>query len=65
MKALARARSIGGSVVVTIPREIVVEERILPGELLEVQVRKIQKSFFGLAKGIGPFTLEDEMTTHG
>lgn len=61
MKGVGRARVIGGSVVITIPRGIVEEEGIRPGELLEIQVEKVKKNFFGAAEGIGSFTKEDEM----
>ena len=62
--ALARVRKVGGSLVVTIPREVAEEEGVKPGELVNIEVRKTRKSFFGAARGIGPFTSEDEMTAH-
>lgn len=49
---------------VTIPREVAEEEGIKPGETVNVEVRKVRKSFFGTARGIGPFTAEDEMKDH-
>lgn len=49
---------------VTIPKEIVRGEGILPGELVEIDLRKAKRSFFGIARGIGPFTKRDEMRTH-
>ena len=61
MKALTRTRTIGGSLVVTIPREIVKEESLREGELVEIEVGKIRKSGFGLLKGIRKFTKEDEL----
>ena len=64
MKVVSRARAVGGSLVVTIPREVVDEEGILAGELLELEVGKARKSFFGAAKGIGSFTLADELDSH-
>ena len=63
MKALTRTRTIGGSLVVTIPREIVKEESLREGELVEIEVGKIRKSGFGLLKGIRKFTKEDELDT--
>ena len=59
MRTLTRARSAGGSLVVTIPREIVIEESLKEGELIEIEVRRTKKSFFGIARGIGPFKIED------
>lgn len=64
MKAIARARSLGGSLIVTLPKEFVREEGVQAGELIEFQVEKIKKSFFGIARGIGHFTKEDEMNSH-
>lgn len=61
MKALTRTRVIGGSLVVTIPKEIVKEESIQEGELVEIELAKIKKDFFGALKGIGPFTEEDKL----
>ena len=64
MKALARTRKIGGSVVVTIPKVIVEEEQIQPGELISIDVEKPRKSYFGALKGIGPFKKEDTWDVH-
>ncbi len=62
--ALAKVRRVGGSLMVTIPREVVEEEGIKPGETVNVEVRKVKRSHFGAARGIGPFTAEDEMEGH-
>ncbi len=64
MKTITRARAIGGSLVVTIPKEIIREESIHEGELVEIEVKKTKKDFFGALKGIGPFTKEDELKSH-
>lgn len=64
MEALARTRKIGGSILITIPKEIVREEQLQEGELVKVNIEKIKKSGFGLFKGIAPFTKEDELDTH-
>lgn len=61
MKTLTRTRAIGGSLIVTIPKEIVREENIREGELVEVEVEKVKKSGFGLLRGMRPFTEEDEL----
>jgi len=63
MKILTRTRGIGGSLVVTIPREIVREKSIVENELLEIDVEKLEKSGFGMLKGIGKFTKEDKLDT--
>ena len=59
LKTLARTRRIGGSLVVTIPIELVKEEQIEENELIEISVKKPRKSYFGALKGIGSFTRED------
>ena len=62
--ALAKVRKVGGSLVVTIPKEVAEEEGIKPGETVNVEVRRLKRSYFGTARGIGPFTAEDEMDAH-
>ena len=62
--AIVKVRRVGGSLVVTIPDEVAREQGLKPGELVNIEVRKARKSFFGMDRGIGPFTLDDEMTDH-
>ena len=64
MKSLVRTRVLGGSLVVTIPKEIVREEDIREGELLQIEVEKVSRSFFGVAKGMTSFTKDDEAKFH-
>jgi len=61
MKSLTRTRAIGGSLVVTIPSEIVKEKALRENELVEVEVTKPRKDFFGALKGIGKFTEDDRL----
>jgi len=63
-RTLVTARKVGGSLMVTIPKEVVEQEDIREGEIVEVEVRKAQKSFFGITPGIGPFTKGDKMKDH-
>jgi len=63
MEAVTRTRRIGGSLVVTIPIEIVKEENIKEGELVEIGIGKIRKNGFGILKGMRAFTKEDELDT--
>ena len=51
---LARVRKVGGSLIVTIPREVVEEEGVKPGELVNIEIRKTKKSFFGAARESDP-----------
>ena len=59
MKALTRTRAIGGSLVVTIPREIIREESIEVGELIGIEIEKLKRSGFGMFKGVGKFSRKD------
>lgn len=61
MKSLTKTRAVGGSLIITIPAEIVKSERIRENELVEVDVRKPKRDFFGTLRGIGSFTKEDEL----
>lgn len=62
--SLVKTRRVGGSFVVTLPKELVEEERIREGEIVEITVRKVKKEGFGVFRGMQPFTPEDELTTH-
>lgn len=61
MKTLAKIRRIGGSLIVTIPKQVVEVEDLEPKMIVEVEIEKVKKSFFGMAKGVGSFTKGDEM----
>lgn len=63
MKALSRTRAVGGSLIVTIPSEIVKSEMLRENELVELEIKKPKKDGFGILKGIGPFKKEDELDT--
>lgn len=65
MKGLTKTRCVGGSLMVTIPAEIVKSEMIKENELLEVDVKRPKKSGFGILRGksISSFTKEDELDT--
>ncbi len=62
--ALVRTRRVGGSLVVTLPKELVEEKRIREGEIIEIEVRKIRRDGFGVFRDISPFTTEDELRGH-
>lgn len=53
--ALAKTRKIGGSLVVTLPIEIIKDQNIEEGEVVEIKVKKRRKDYFGALKGIGPY----------
>lgn len=61
MKSLAKTRAVGGSLIITIPSEIVKSEMLRENELVELEVKKTRMNFFGSLRGIGSFTEEDEL----
>ena len=62
--SLARTRKVGGSLVVTLPKELVENKKIREGEIVEITVKKVRKEGFGIFKGLTQFTAEDELTAH-
>jgi len=62
--ALVKTRKVGGSLVVTLPKEVVESKKIRKGEILEIVVKKVRKDGFGVFRGMKPFTVEDELTAH-
>jgi len=61
MEAVSRVRAVGGSLMVTIPKELAKIESIQNGQVVTFEVKKVRKSGFGLLRGIGPFTKDDEL----
>lgn len=61
---LAKTRKVGGSIVVTIPKELVETQQIKENQYIEITVKKCRINGFGMFKGIGPFTVEDELKAH-
>ena len=61
---MTKTRKVGGSLVVTLPKDLVESQKIKEGEVVEVTVRKLRKEGFGVLKGVKPFTAEDELKTH-
>ena len=49
---------------VRLPKDLVDQEDIHEGEMVEVEVKKAKKSAFGLFPNMGPMTREDEFDTH-
>jgi len=60
-QCLAKTRKVGGSIVVTIPKEVVDLQQIKENEYIEITVKKCRKDGFGILKGMAPFTVEDEL----
>jgi len=63
-ECLAKTRKVGGSLVITLPKELVENEQIREGEIIEIKVKKLRKKGFGILKGVGPFTVKDELKAH-
>lgn len=65
MESITKLRKVGGSVVATVPKKIIEEEGLTPGQNVIIKVEKIKRSGFGALKGIGSFTEEDEKWMEG
>jgi antitoxin component of MazEF toxin-antitoxin module len=61
MPAITRIRTLGGSLAVTIPIELVRAQGFKEDEIVEIEVKKHKKDYFGALKGIGKFTDKDRM----
>jgi len=61
MTIITKTRAIGGSLVVTIPADIVNLQQLNENEFVEIEVRKHKRDYFGALKGIGKFTRKDRM----
>jgi hypothetical protein len=58
---LAKTRKVGGSIVVTLPKELVKNQNIKENQCVEITVKKCKIDGFGMFKGMAPFTVEDEL----
>ncbi len=61
---LAKTRKVGGSIVVTLPSELVKTQKIKENQYVEIVVKKCRKSGFGAFKKMTSFTAEDELKTY-
>ena len=64
-RAIVKTRKVGGSIIVRIPKDLVDEEDIREGELVELEVRKARRDWFGAFPQLKPFSREEELDTHG
>ncbi len=62
--SLAKTRKVGGSLVVTLPKELVENKKIKEGEIVEITIKKIRKDGFGVFRDMAPFTAKDELIAH-
>ncbi len=63
-KTVVKTRKVGGSIVVRIPKDVVEQEDIREGELVELDVRKARKDWFGAFPRLKPFSREEELDSH-
>jgi hypothetical protein len=61
---LVKTRKVGGSLVVTLTKDLVEAKKIREGEIVEISVKKLRVDGFGALRGIGPFTSDDELKPH-
>ena len=52
MEVLTKLRKVGGSVMATIPVEVLEQESLHPGETVRLNVKKAKISGFGIFKGM-------------
>jgi len=64
LMSLAKTRKAGGSLVVTLPKELVESKKIKEGEIVEITVKKVRKDGFSVFKGMNHFTAKDELAAH-
>lgn len=57
----AKTRKVGGSIVVTLPKELVETLQIEENQWVNITVKRCRINGFGMFKGMGPFTAEDEL----
>jgi antitoxin component of MazEF toxin-antitoxin module len=58
---LVKTRKVDGSIVVTLPKELVETQNIKENQCVEITVKKCRKNGFGMFKSMSPFTAEDEL----
>lgn len=63
-KTISKTRKVGGSLVVTIPKELVELEGLKKDQFVELSIKKIKKSYKGILKCKEPFKKEDKLDVH-
>lgn len=63
-KTVVKTRKVGGSIMVRIPKELVEEEDLREGELVELEVRKATKDWCGSFPTLRPFGRSEELDIH-
>ena len=60
MEVVSKARRVGGSMMVVIPKEVVREQRIRAGQLVRLDLKLKKPSFLGIARGVGSRSEDDK-----
>lgn len=60
METVQRAKRVGGSIMVRIPKEIVEVENIHEDELVKVKIEKVRKDWFGAFPDLKPYNKEED-----
>lgn len=58
---LTKTRKVGGSIIVTLPKELVEAQNIKENQCVEITVKKCRKSGFGMFKSMAPLNAQDEL----
>lgn len=61
MSAYVKTRRVGGSLMVTVPKEVIDGLGIGENELVKIDVERARPSYFGKFKGIQQMTEEDRL----
>jgi antitoxin component of MazEF toxin-antitoxin module len=61
VEVLTKTRAIGGSLVVTLPKELVKFEELKEGQIVKIKVEKVKRSWFGILKGLKSFSKKEEL----
>ena len=59
-QVLQRMQKIGGSLMIRIPKEVVALEHLEEGEIIQAEINKVRKDWFGAAPGLKPFNKEED-----
>ncbi|MDO8555742.1 MAG: hypothetical protein Q7R96_01035 [Nanoarchaeota archaeon] len=65
MECITKLRKVGGSLMATIPKEVVEMENLMDGQMIKIEIKKTKKSYFGAFKGIGPWKKESVIEREG
>jgi len=61
---IQHVKKIGGSLMIRIPKDLVEIENIVSGELVQIEIQKVRKDWFGVFKGLTPLKKEEKLDIH-